>query len=73
MMAICNSMESRFIGYELQQLGVPVTFLVHEFPSSYEAEDYQQVYDYSERIIFPVEVVVGFLQMVAFTAPCRIS
>jgi glycosyltransferase involved in cell wall biosynthesis len=57
MMAICNSMESRFIGYELQQLGIPVTFLIHELPSSYEVHDYQQVYDCSERIIFPVEVV----------------
>ena len=56
-MAICNSMESRFIAYELQQLGIPVTFLVHELPSSYEVIDYQQVYDCSERVIFPVEVV----------------
>ncbi len=57
LMAICNSMESRFIGYELQQMGIPVTFLIHELPSSYEVQDYQQVYDSSERIIFPVEVV----------------
>ena len=56
-MAICNSMESRFIAYELHKLGIPITFLVHELPSSYEVEDYQQVYDCSERIIFPVEVV----------------
>lgn len=56
-MAICNSMESRFIAYELHKLGIPVTFLIHELPSSYEVDDYQQVYDCSERIIFPVEVV----------------
>ena len=57
MMAICNSMESRFIAYELRQMGIPIIFLVHELPSSYEEHDYQQVYDCSERIIFPVDVV----------------
>lgn len=56
-MAICNSMESRFIAYELHQLGIPITFLIHELPSSYEAEDYRQVCDIAERIIFPVEAV----------------
>lgn len=57
MMAICNSMESRFIAYELHRLGIPVTFLIHELPSSYEVDDYRQVYECSERIIFPVDVV----------------
>ncbi|MGI9515603.1 MAG: glycosyltransferase family 4 protein [Pirellulaceae bacterium] len=56
-MAICNSMESRFIAYELHQLGVPITFLVHELPSSYQDHDYHQVYESSERIIFPVDAV----------------
>ncbi len=56
-MAICNSMESRFIAYELHQLGIPITFLVHELPSSYEDNDYHQIYDCSERIIFPVDTV----------------
>ena len=56
-MAICNSMESRFIAYELHRMGIPVTFLIHELPSSYEEHDYRQVYDCSERIIFPVDAV----------------
>ncbi len=55
--AICNSMESRFIANELHQLGIPILFLVHELPSSYEVADYQQVYDISNRIIFPVNTV----------------
>ena len=56
-LAICNSMESRFIAYELQKQGIPVVFLIHELPSSYEVEDYQKVYACAERIIFPVDVV----------------
>lgn len=56
-LAICNSMESRFIAYELYRLGIPVIFLVHELPSSYEVSDYQHVYDCSQKIIFPVEFV----------------
>ncbi len=56
-LAICNSMESRFIAFELSRLGIPVIFLVHELPSSYEPDDYQQVYDCSRKIIFPVAAV----------------
>lgn len=56
-LAICNSMESRFIAYELQKHGIPIIFLIHELPSSYETEDYQKVYDCAEKIIFPVDVV----------------
>ena len=56
-MAICNSMESRFIAFELHKLGIPVTILIHELPSSYEVQDYEQVYQAAERIIFPVDVV----------------
>jgi glycosyltransferase involved in cell wall biosynthesis len=56
-LAICNSMESRFIAFELYRLGIPVIFLVHELPSSYEPADYQQVYDCSHKIVFPVEMV----------------
>ncbi len=56
-LAICNSMESRFIAFELYRLGIPVIFLIHELPSSYETIDYQQVYDCSQKIIFPVDAV----------------
>lgn len=56
-LAICNSMESRFIAFELYRLGIPVIFLVHELPSSYETADYQQVYDCSWKIVFPVDAV----------------
>ena len=56
-LAVCNSMESRFISHELASFGIPVLSLVHELPSSYCEEDYQQVYQDSTRIIFPVHAV----------------
>lgn len=56
-LAFCNSMESRYIAYELYRLGIPIFFLIHELPSSYEPADYQSVYDCSRKIFFPVEAV----------------
>ena len=56
-LAICNSMESRFIAKELAEYQIPILFLVHELPSSYEPADYCDVFDVSERVIFPVETV----------------
>ncbi len=56
-LAICNSMESRFISKELADVGVPVLSLIHELPSSYSEEDYQNVYELSNRVIFPVHAV----------------
>ena len=56
-LAICNSMESRFISKELADAGIPVLSLVHELPSSYSEEDYQNIYDISKRVVFPVHAV----------------
>lgn len=56
-LAICNSMESRFIGQELAACGIPVISLVHELPSSYDAEDYESVFQHSEKIVFPARAV----------------
>lgn len=55
--ALCNSMESRFIGEELARLHIPILYLVHELPSSYSEEDFQLVYQSSEKVIFPVHAV----------------
>ena len=55
--AICNSMESRYIAFELKKLGIPIIFLVHELPSSYCEEDYRSVYDCADQLIFPVHAV----------------
>ncbi len=57
MLAVCNSMESRFISKELAELNIPVVSLVHELPSSYAEEDYQNMYGSSSRVVFPVHAV----------------
>jgi glycosyltransferase involved in cell wall biosynthesis len=56
-MAVCNSMESRFVANELAQHGVPLISLVHELPSSYTHQDYTTVFDASHRVVFPVHAV----------------
>ncbi len=56
-LAICNSMESRFIAHELRRLGMPIVFLIHELPVSYRKEDFETVYRVADRIIFPVQAV----------------
>ena len=56
-LAVCNSMESRFITEELDAMGVPCVSLVHELPSGYDASDYQHVYSVSKKVIFPVDFV----------------
>lgn len=56
-MAVCNSMESRFVAEELAKHGVPLISLVHELPSSYTHQDYNTVFDASSRVVFPVHAV----------------
>ena len=56
-MAVCNSMESRFVAAELANHGIPLISLLHELPSSYTHEDYSTVFDASQRIVFPVHAV----------------
>lgn len=56
-LAICNSMESRFIAAELSEMGIPVVMLVHELPSSYSEEEYQGVYEIAQKVVFPVNAV----------------
>ena len=56
-LAICNSMESRFITDQLSKHGVPCVSLVHELPSSYSEEDYQFTFDASQKVVFPAHAV----------------
>lgn len=56
-LAVCNSMESRFIAHELAALDIPVVSLVHELPSSYSEEDYRFIFDASKKVVFPVHAV----------------
>lgn len=56
-LAICNSMESRFIANQLSTHGIPCVSLVHELPSSYSEEDYHFVFEASRKVVFPVHAV----------------
>jgi glycosyltransferase involved in cell wall biosynthesis len=56
-LALCNSMESRFIGAELAEHGIPIISLIHELPTSYTDQDYCNVFSYSKKIVFPVHFV----------------
>jgi len=57
LLAICNSMESRFMAEELSAQGVPVVSLLHELPSSYKPEDYHSVFAASQKVVFPIDDV----------------
>lgn len=56
-LALCNSMESRFLAEEIADCGIKIVYLVHELPSSYTEEDFQNIYRYSEKVVFPVHAV----------------
>ena len=55
--AVCNSMESRFVSEQLCDLGIPVISLLHELPCSYSENDYRLVYEKSSKVVFPVQIV----------------
>ncbi len=55
--ALCNSMESRFVAEQLAVHGVPVVALLHELPCSYSDTDYRLIYEYATKIVFPVQAV----------------
>ena len=57
LVALCNSMESRFVAEILHKEGVPVVQLVHELPCSYSDADYRMVYELASKIVFPVQAV----------------
>ena len=56
-LAICNSMESRFIAQALASQNIPILFLIHELPTCYTAADYQMLFDISGKVVFPIETV----------------
>ena len=56
-LAICNSMESRNVAATLADLKIPCVSLVHELPSSYQVEDYEQIFEASKKVVFPAHTV----------------
>jgi glycosyltransferase involved in cell wall biosynthesis len=63
--AICNSMESRFITQDLNEMGIPCVSLVHELPSGYGKQEYGEVFDVSRKVVFPVNFVRDAARAVA--------
>ncbi len=55
--ALCNSMESRYIAAELKQQKIAIIFLIHELPSSYTEAEYQSVFEIADKVVFPIESV----------------
>lgn len=51
--AFVNSAESRHIGERLVRYGIPVISLVHETPSYYPPEEFDRIYRFSKRVVFP--------------------
>jgi glycosyltransferase involved in cell wall biosynthesis len=72
-LAVCNSMESRFVAYELEKLGIPIIFLVHELPSSYSVEDYMSVVRCATHLVFPAEAVRAATGERIALPPARVS
>lgn len=63
--AICNSMESRFITEDLNEMGIPCVSLVHELPSGYGKQEYGEVFNVSRKVVFPVNFVRDAARKVA--------
>lgn len=56
-LAVCNSMESRFVTEDLHAMGIPCISLVHELPSGYGKQEYEKVFNVSRKVVFPVNFV----------------
>ena len=54
---ICNSVESRFIAHSLHTRNIPIVYLLHEFPTSYEPGEFSKIYRYSQKMVFPCQAV----------------
>ena len=54
---ICNSVESRFVANSIHTRNVPILYLLHEFPTSYETGEFGKIYEYSQKMVFPCEAV----------------
>ncbi len=70
--AVCNSMESRFIAAELARAGIPVVSLVHEMASSYTESDFHLINAASQLIVFPCEAVAQAAQDKVPLSPAKI-
>ena len=64
-LALVNSAESLQVGRVLNQLNLPVYSLVHEIAAYYNCSVFQEILDYSRKLIFPSQFVrdtaLGFM------------
>jgi len=56
-LALVNSAESRQIGRVLNQLNLQVYSLVHEVSAYYDCSVFQEILDYSRKLIFPSQFI----------------
>lgn len=70
--AVCNSLESRFIAAELARAGIPVVSLVHEMASSYTENDFHLINAASQLIVFPCEAVAKAAQAKVPLPPSKV-
>lgn len=54
---LCNSVESRFIANSISTRQIPILYLLHEYPTSYQPAEFAKIYNYSKRLIFPCRSV----------------
>jgi glycosyltransferase involved in cell wall biosynthesis len=56
-LCICNSVESRFIANSVYTRDIPIVYLLHEYPTSYDTSEFQKIYQYSSKMVFPCMAV----------------
>ena len=56
-LCICNSVESRFVANSVYTRDIPILYLIHEYPTSYESIEFQKIYQYSSKLVFPCKAV----------------
>lgn len=57
--ALVNSAESYRIGRTLARLGIPVVSLIHEIAAYYPPQVFEDIVNYSKKVIFPSHFVSG--------------
>lgn len=57
-LCICNSAESRFVANSIFTRNIPILYLIHEYPTSYEPQEFEKIERYSNKMIFPCRSVL---------------
>jgi glycosyltransferase involved in cell wall biosynthesis len=55
--AFVNSAESRYVGHLLKDAGIPVISLVHELADFYDPSEFEWIYKFSDKVVFPSHFV----------------